>query len=233
MIESFELLYTHAIRLPTLPYSILLGVVILFWFSVILGALDIETFDFDVDTDVDIDVDLDMDADADVGDAGGLGSFWASLNLGVVPVSLWISIFVIIIWLTSIMLNGILDAIFPVHNLFRLVGGFIILAPLTAILTKYAVLPFKPVFNTVKEKGKKDFVREVCEITTSKVTPGFGMAEIKNAGAVINIDVRARTEEGLTKNDRALILSYDKDEDVFQVTRFEHERITSLSNDKK
>ena len=78
--ELFELSVSGA----NLPFTIMLGLVILYWVGVILGALDIELFDFDLDLDGDADIDVDADAGA-VGGGGiarGAGGFAGSIPVG-------------------------------------------------------------------------------------------------------------------------------------------------------
>jgi hypothetical protein len=38
-------LLMQAIRLPNLPYTIFLGLILLYWISVIVGVLDVESLD--------------------------------------------------------------------------------------------------------------------------------------------------------------------------------------------
>ena len=58
-----------------LLFTILLMLVILYWLSIIIGALDIGSFDLDFDFDADVDVDLDADGlELDGMDADGVES---------------------------------------------------------------------------------------------------------------------------------------------------------------
>ncbi|MEL6844757.1 MAG: hypothetical protein AAFP02_16220, partial [Bacteroidota bacterium] len=81
-------LFREAISGPNLLYTILLGFVLLYFLSVLLGALDLEFFEIELDADVDIDVDVDMDmdvdaeADADIGGGGMFVSVLSFLNIG-------------------------------------------------------------------------------------------------------------------------------------------------------
>ena len=55
------------VSLANLPYTILLGLVLLYWVSVIVGVFDLDsgTPDMDADADLDMDADADVDMDAD------------------------------------------------------------------------------------------------------------------------------------------------------------------------
>ena len=65
---------------PTLVVTTLLGLVVLYWLCVILGALDFDLFDFDVDLDGQPDSFLDW---------GMVGLKW--FNLGEVPLMVWLT----------------------------------------------------------------------------------------------------------------------------------------------
>ena len=71
------------------PFTVLLGLVLLYWITVIVGLLDLDLFDvdLDVDADVDVDVDVDVDAGADVPGVGGAGiATLRFFHVGTVPV---------------------------------------------------------------------------------------------------------------------------------------------------
>ena len=53
-----ELLH-YAVEPVNIVFTGLLILVIMYWLSVMIGALDLSSFDLDFDTDVDIDVDVD------------------------------------------------------------------------------------------------------------------------------------------------------------------------------
>jgi hypothetical protein len=197
----------QAVRLVNLPYTLLLGITGIYWIIVILGFLDIEVFD------IDIDLDLDMDADLN------FGSIFSMLNVGALPFSIWLSIFILQMWVYSIVANLLLDAILPLPNLVRLLLCAIVFLPVAGIMTKVFTNPLKTAFEGRESIGKKDFVGKECLITSSQVTPAFGTAQLILDGVPQLIDIRAKDENDVfKKGDAALIYSYNEERDVFYVT---------------
>jgi len=86
-----------------LPFTLLLALVVLYWLSVILGFLDVDTFDIDaLDVDVDFDTDVDVDADADIGALGAVAQFF---GIGHVPIAIPFSVLFLSLWAGSVLLN--------------------------------------------------------------------------------------------------------------------------------
>ena len=93
---------SESIWLVNLPFTILLGCVVLYWLMMCLGLVDFDTgadvamdasVDMDVDADVavDADADVDMDSDAEVNSeihAGWFSPFLQFLNIGEVLLTL-------------------------------------------------------------------------------------------------------------------------------------------------
>ena len=133
-------LLSEAITLANLPYTVFLGLIVLFWASVILGALDIDTFDIDFDMDADMDMDMEVDGGVD---AAATANFWSWLNLGAVPFSLWLSIFGILAWFQSMAYNAVLNefGFTFLTGAFRLLGLAFAILPFSMVLTKYLVVP--------------------------------------------------------------------------------------------
>jgi hypothetical protein len=197
----------QAVRLVNLPYTLLLGITGIYWIIVILGFLDIEVFDIDIDLDLDVDADL------------SFGSIFSMLNVGALPFSIWLSIFILQMWVYSIVANLLLDAILPLPNLVRFLLCAIIFLPVAGIMTKVFTNPLKTAFEGRQSIGKKDFVGKECLITSSQVTTTFGTAQLILDGVPQLIDIRAKDENDVfKKGDTALIYSYNEERDVFYVT---------------
>jgi hypothetical protein len=194
----------EAIRWVNLPYTILLGAMGAYWLTVILGFLDIEVFDIDLDLDVDTELDF--------------GSMLSVLNVGAVPFSIWLSIFILQMWLYSILANMAFDAIFPaLPDVVRFLLCAVIFIPISAMMAKFFTAPLKSAFEG-RSFSKSDIVGKECLVTSSQVTQTFGTAEVLLDRVPQLIDIRAKPEDGFKKGDTALIYSYDEERDVFYVT---------------
>ena len=103
----------HAATSPVnIIFTSLLVVVLIYWLSVIVGALHIDSFDFDFDHDVDVDLeidhDIDVDHDVDVDGGHEVGWFAGALhffNFGRVPFMVIMTFLVLSMWSISILGN--------------------------------------------------------------------------------------------------------------------------------
>jgi hypothetical protein len=231
---------TAILAFPTVIYTILLGVVVVYWLFVLLGALDIDLLgDADLDghghTDIDLgghghaDVHLDghghhLDAhadghghhhgdhhgDADAEHPGGLAGVIQALGLGGVPVTLMLSLLILAAW--SFCLGAL--------ELLGSADWTTFAAPLVSLalavpVTAAVIRPLRRFFVSLAAPQHRDLLGKICTITTLRVDERYGQAEIEDGGAGLIVQVRSTDPGRLNRGDRALIFDY-KDE-VFYV----------------
>lgn len=219
---------------PTVLLTIPLGVVIVYWLFVLLGALDINLLgDADLDghghTDLDVaghgHADGHLDAqghahadghhgdhhgDGDAEHAGGLAGLIQALGLGGVPVTLMLSILILAGW------GFCLGAV----ELFGSGGWRSLVAPLASLalavpVTGTLIRPLRRLYTTVAAPRHRDLLGRICTITTLRVDERYGQAEVEDGAAGLIVQVRSTDPGRLHRGDRALIFDY-KDE-VFYV----------------
>ena len=207
-----ELLET-AFSLVNLPYTVLVLVIVVYWLLVIIGLLDISSFDFDIDADAD------FDADIDVGHFPGLGHDIAGfLNFGEVPVMFYVSIVVLSMWIGSLEVNRLLgnESIWFALALAipNLITGLLV--------AKIVTTPFK--WLDAGKEENNEFEGKECLVSSTEVTEGFGECEILDADAPIKIFARTANGEVLNKGDAAVIVQrLTPRENVYLVTKYQRE----------
>jgi hypothetical protein len=170
-----------ALTFPTVVFSVLLIIVILFWLITIVGLADIDMFEADVE--------LETQANT----ASTLGIF-NNLGLSEVPLTVSASIIIMTAWLISIYSQAWFLAEFKSHSLYYVFGALIILAcsiislPISALITK----PLRRFFTSKQTANKHDFIGLECTIATSKVTQTFGQARVTLQGAEQLIEIRVQ-----------------------------------------
>ncbi len=208
-------------------FTILLLVIIFYWISVIIGALDINTFDFDLDVDTDLDIDIDVDVDADmdvdteaeVGSSGGL--FAGALhffNFGKLPFMVIMSFAILISWFISITTN---------HYFGKLSYGFAIALFIpnifvSLLLTKWITSPLVPLFKTFDEGVEPvDFIGQSCILTMTASSKKMGQAnvEIENNKLLVNVKTEEEDGEVLKKGEEALIVGKSENGKFYFVKR--------------
>ena len=172
-------LFEFALSGVNLIPTILLGLVIVYWITVILGLIDIDVLDFDIDLDLDV-------ADGFDGSQGLL----AFLNLKDVPVMIVVSVFALVFWISSMLLGFL-----PIRPGGWMNGLCMIPAVLISILlTKAATNPMKKLFQRdEKELMYQDtpIIGQIAVMNCSLDGDRLGQAEIMRDGASILIHVKA------------------------------------------
>ena len=197
-----EQLLEVASQFPTVIYSTVLGVVVVYWLIGMLGLVDLG-----LAGDADLEVDVDSDVDISV---GGLTGFMLTFGLTGVPFTLVISIVTLICWLISFYLQFYILNWLPDGWLFYLMGSiasfiiFIISLPLTAIVIR----PLKGMFKSVETTLSDHLVGTSATIVTGTVSETFGQARLFNNGAEMLLDVRCDPEHSLKKGDKVLLIEY-------------------------
>ncbi|MCO4771926.1 MAG: glycine zipper family protein [Deltaproteobacteria bacterium] len=164
---------------------------------------------------------LDADADVDGHGPGLLAVMLSTLKLTTVPLTVSLSFIVLFSWLASFLMTVHVAPLLPVPEL--LSGAAIALSAFTAgtLGASVAVRPLGGLFHTERGRGNRSFIGVVVTITTGKVTKTFGQAEVTEAGHHNIVQVRDRSEQGLSKGDRALLVQWDREGEAFVVEKLD------------
>jgi hypothetical protein len=235
------MLIESATQFPTVVFTIGLGICLVYWLFVLLGALDIDLFHADADVgghdlgggghDVGgHDVgghDVGGDAGGhDAGDAGGDGDshdveadthgLWGGMGLSKVPITVSLSAIFFVCWCISLVgmqyVPGLLgDGSWVAPAM--LPATLIVGLPLAGLVVR----PLGRVFEFREGKSNRDYIGHVCTITTGRVDDHFGQATIEDGGDVLVIPVRCDKQGALARNDKALIIDFDSDRHAYVV----------------
>lgn len=211
----------HASLSPeNIIYTVLLVIVLLYWLSVILGALDINSFDLDLDVDADIDMDLDVDVDADL-DAGGSANGWLAgafhfFNFGKLPAMVIISFVILFAWMTSVLMNHYLGAGSLVFAIMLMIPNLFV----SLVLTKIITTPLIPLFKQLNSPEEDiDFRGMICKLTISADKIKKGQAEVihENRSILIYVKVDEDEVDQIKKGEQAVILRPSKDASYYYI----------------
>lgn len=212
-------LFQAALSPPNIVYSVLLSVVLLYWLSVIIGALDISSFDFDIDLDADVDMDVDVDADVDAGNGGGwFAGALHFFNFGRLPFMVIFSFLILSMWSLSILGNHYLgqgSAIFP----------FVMFLPMlfvSLVITKIITTPLVPIFESL-DKGAEavDYLGLTCKILLPATTTQMGQAEVlhNDNSLLVSVKVSDTQTTPVLKGEEALIVGRSSDDRYFLIEK--------------
>ena len=223
---------------PTVIYSVLLGVVLVYWLMAIMGLVDFESTDFGLDLgDAGGEIDLgDVGSEVDLGDAGGevdvgdvthgshhldgeLGGEVTSLagrlvafGLGGVPFSIVVSLLALFSWFVSAFASLWILHLVPTEVLRLVVSAGIFLGAFIAALPLSAVCvrPMRGLFVKVNAISNASLVGRECRILTGSVDEKFGRALVSNGAEEFHINVVADVHNTLKRGDVAFVVDYDR-----------------------
>lgn len=241
------MLIEAAQQFPTVIFTIGLGICLIYWLFVLLGALDIDLFG-----DADISGHGDGIGDAigghhvEVGDVGGHdigghdvgghdvgahghadggdhdievdGGGGLWSGLGLSRVPITISVSAIFLVCWVLSIGGMYYAPNTLGN-GTWVGAVVLLVVLIVgfPLAGLVVRPLGGVFTLREGKSNRDYVGHTCTVTTGKVDDQFGQATVEDGGTVLVIPVRCDKPGALSRHDRALIIDFDSDRHAYVV----------------
>lgn len=209
-----EQLFTVASQFPTVIYSVLLGIVVVYWIIGMLGVIDL-----DFSGDVDVDIDVDADAGASV---GGLAGLFLTFGLTGVPFTLVISIIILVCWLISFYLQFYLLTWLPDGVLYYIAGvvSDIVVFFVSLPITAFIIRPLKGMFSSVETASSSNLIGKDATIVTGTVSDTFGQARLFNDGAEILVDVRCSPEHEMSAGDKVLVIEYLQDNHAYIVAPY-------------
>ena len=197
----------HAAFSPVnLPYTIMMAIILLYWLSVVIGVLDLSSFD----------VDLDLDADVDA--SGAFHGLLAFMNLAELPLMFVLSVMVTSMWAISLLSNHYLQ-----NGAWSLALAVAIPNILVSLLiTKIFTRPFAKFFRSLSDEPAARFkiIGNLCVINADLDSDRIAQAEIKTEGAPLLITIRARKGAAMTKGSQGLIVDKDSERDIYIVEPF-------------
>ncbi|MHA6079990.1 hypothetical protein ACVSML_27490, partial [Pseudomonas aeruginosa] len=188
-----------ALSFPTVLFSFLLILAIIYWGIVALGMVEIDVLDLDAESVVD-----------GAGQAEGLAALLAKLKLNGVPVTLvltllsffaWFLCYFVQLWLLSALPLGWLR--YPLGAVVA-VGALFLAAPLAATLCR----PLRPLFRKLESTSSKSVLGQVAVVRSGRVTLQHGEALLEDGGAGLILKVRAEENKGFKRGDRVVLLEY-------------------------
>jgi hypothetical protein len=236
-----------ALSFPCVVFTTLLGVALVYWMFVMIGAASVNLLGHGGDGALEgadgadagevgghdaagghdgadgghdgADGDGDGDGDAADGDGQvhGLGAMMVALKLRSAPATVVLSCLFLYSWLVSMFGMQLAEALPAGEGIAKV--ALLVLAPLIALIpTSLTVRPLARFFVPSQAVANMDFVGKVCTIRTGKVTEKFGEAMFEDGGVGVVLRVRVESGEKLERGQQAVITGYDKERAEFTVT---------------
>jgi len=195
---------------PTGIYTVLIGVMVIFWLFAILGALDMDIISFDSDVDFDLDGDVEIP---------GFVGLMHTLGFTGVPFTIVLTVLIFLAWIFCYAASAYVLPWVPTIVLKVLVGtGVLVGSLLLAVpLTTKIVSPLRKLAIENKAKSNKDFLGSNCKVTSLTVDDTFGQGKVLTLGTSLVVRIRAASPNEIKKGDIVRPISYDEADNVFHV----------------
>lgn len=202
--EGMRNFMAFAVQKSQLPYTILLGFLLLYWVLVMAGAFDFEVFGVDVDADLDA-------------PEGPFQWFLALFNIGELPVMIVISFIVLGLWTTAMITGMFMPQ--GVSSLFR-----VALFPVNLIVGGLLAIPFiKPVAWMFRQnEASREVIREegsIAHLRNDLEPETMGQALIDRRGAPVMLNVKLVSGEAAL-GAGAEVVVVAKEGNFYRVKRF-------------
>ena len=195
-------IYLRCFAEPALqPSGLLIAFLAVYWSLVMFGAADIEFLNWDFD--------LSLDGDGGVLDFGLVP--FRFLNLGKIPIMLWVTIFAFAAWLLSLLIHYVWA---PDQS-----DGAVIAEAfgLAAVLTKLVTNPLRPIFEVSEPNRPETLIGRDCVISSLTATDQRGEANFATEAAPLILSIRTTGAE-LTKGQTATIVDYSQPDNTYIVS---------------
>ncbi len=201
-------LWEQAILPYNLPFTILLGLVVLFWITTLLGAVSMDSLDGDIDVDA-------SGNDAPMSLGGMAAAMMRVVNAGYVPLTIVLSILILMMWISSILLNYYFN---PGQSIL-LATGFVVAAfVLGVVATKAITQPLVPFMRRLKEaENAAPVIGEVGVVRSMQIDSQYGQVEVQRpdgAPAILNAKLGPDSDPVLRGN-QVIIISIDENTGVY------------------
>jgi hypothetical protein len=226
---------------PTVIFTVLVGVAVLYWGMVVLGAFDIDLLDVgdggadglgegaaEGATDALGEGAAEAATEGATEGAAGAGTgtvagLLSALRLRSAPLTVVLSLIFFFSWLICFLamrfVAPLVGALLPnvLLGTVALVVALGASVPLASLMSR----PLGRFFVIHQAPGRGALIGKVCTVDTGTVNEGFGQANYDDGGAGMVLQVRCDPSRGLKKGSVVLIVAYDGKREAFLVEPYE------------
>jgi len=204
--------YQNISAFPTVLYTVLLVLCVLYWAGAVLGLINIDVLDMDLDS-------LGPSNDTGHSSPDVLAGLLLRFGLVGVPVSISLSILALVGWLLCYYVVHFLFAFIP-DGLLRYIAGvpvFLGTLYVAAWVTGFAIRPMRTLFAKATQDTEKLVLGQTAVVRTSRVDNDFGEALLNDGGAGLILKVRSTGDDRFTRGDRVVIFEKLNEQNIYRV----------------
>ncbi len=213
-------LFQAAVEPVNIVFTVLLVFILLYWLSVIIGAIDLGALDFDLDFDADVDVDAEIDAHlSGASNVGWMAGALQFFNFGKLPFMVIMTFLIMSMWAISLLANHYLGDGTWLFALAILIPNLFI----SLVITKLVTTPLVPIFSKLDGSVEAvDYLGQECTVTLSTSTTKVGQAEVISDGSplLISVKVAGGGKEQLKKGDKGVVVRQAESGNYYLIRHF-------------
>ena len=196
-----EIFLQTALSFPTVLFSFLLCVAILYWCVAALGIIEVDLLDIEADSAL------------ESVQPEGLAGLLLRLGLSGVPVTLVLTLLFFFAWSVSYFIELLLLSYLPLGflryplGLIVAVAALVVAVPVSAALCK----PLRPLFLKLEATSSTSVLGQTAVVRSGRVTV------LENGGAGLILRVRADEARDFKRGDRVVLLEYLEAEHAYRV----------------
>jgi len=209
--EKMDPFYQNISAFPTVIYTILLGLCVVYWLGAVLGVVDIDALN--------IDVDIDLNSDSSHASSDVLAGLLLRFGWVGVPVIITLTVMLLLGWLISYYAMYLLLGTDSSAVLRYLVGipvflfSLVVAAWAAGRITK----PLRPLFANATQQTYKHVIGQTAVVRTGRVDNTFGEVTLADGGAGLILKARASGEDKFVRGDRVVIFEKLNDDNLYRV----------------
>jgi len=210
--------------------TVLLILNVIYWITVILGALDVDFLDVELfdsgleaGPDVDVDVDAEGDLDLDMSQHSILRSIMHFFYVGEVPIMLLFSILILSMWTLCMFGNHYFN---PSSSLLLAVPVYAMSLVASLFISRIFAMPLKKVYDMFNKdyNAPRKVTGRICIVTTTSVSDKMGQAEVKTKGAPIILNVISDSKHVFHKGDEAVVVAKNAEKGIYTIAPLDLEK---------
>ncbi|MCR6663993.1 MAG: hypothetical protein NVV60_12800 [Luteimonas sp.] len=198
-----DVFLSTSLSFPTLVYSVLLAVCLVYWLLAATGLVDIDLDGLGIDVDM---------------DSGGVAGIFGRLGLTGLPTMIVVTLLSFFGWILTYFVHLlVLSHLFgPLRWLLGAGVGLLALVP--AILATAAVLrPVRRALIRMRPFPETSLLGRVVIVRTPDVNTTAGMGELDDGGAGLILQIRSDGTAVPVRGDRVVLIAHDTHDNTWRV----------------
>lgn len=209
--ESMNPFHQIVTSFPTVIFTLLLVLCVLYWAVAVLGLVDLDILDIDFDGDI--------DAADSIEAQTGLAGLLLKFGLAGVPLTITLTILSLIGWLISYYISYFLRTVVPDGPLLWLLSipVLLVVTYVSVMITAQIIKPIRKLFSKLNVDETKHIIGQTVTVRSAVVNSERGEGLMNDGGAGILLNIRAFNDTEFVKGDKVVVIEKLNDANLFRV----------------